>query len=168
MVSGGFCCASLQYGFSPLLAPFTGDAITLPLAATTTASSPFERQLVAGLQRGAFALGQGFVGVPNLAAARILGFDGIAVIQEMLDGDQLGECRRAADMIAVVMRDHQVVDLLEPGFLGCAKDSLGVAVIRSGIAGVDQQRLPFGSDDESGAAAFNVHPIDVEIASGRG
>src|SRR5579859_218083 len=51
---------------------------------------------------------------------------------------------------------------------GIAKYALVVAVIRSGITYVDQQRLPFGSDDESGAAAFHIHPIDVQIACGSG
>ena len=53
------------------------------------------------------------------------------MIQKMLDGDQLRERRCAADVIAVVMRDHQVVDLLEAGLLSRTEDAFRVAVIGS-------------------------------------
>ena len=122
-----------------------------------------DRQFVAGMHGGALAGGQCLIRIPGRSAAGILRFDGISVVEIMLDGDHPGERRCAAHMIAVKVRDQQVIDLLDPGLLRGLVDALGVAIAGRGVAGVHQQALPRGRDDQRGGAAFDVDPIDVQI-----
>ena len=50
----------------------------------------------------------------------------------------------AADVVAMEVRDQQIVDLLEAGLLRGGVDALSIAVIGRGVAGVDKQRLAGG------------------------
>ena len=60
-------------------------------------------------------------------------------------------------MIAMVMRDDQVIDATHAGDLrGQLDDSIGVA--DAGVAGIDQQRLPGRRDDQRGGAPFDIDP----------
>ncbi len=64
-------------------------------------------------------------------------------------------------MVDVKVRDDEVVDLLHTGDLGGGfVQSPGIAPPRH--AGVDEDRLAGGSDDERAAAALDVHPVNVE------
>ena len=63
-------------------------------------------------------------------------------------------------MIAVKMRDQDVVDADEPRRLGRSDDAARIAA--AGIAGVDQDRLVRGGDNQGRAAAFRVDPVDIQ------
>jgi hypothetical protein len=57
----------------------------------------------------------------------------------MRDRDPFGDFLQPADVIDVVMRQHEVVDLLDAGLAEHLHDPPGIPL--AGIAGVDQQRL---------------------------
>ena len=59
------------------------------------------------------------------------------------------------------MRDDEMIDLLHAGDLGGDfVNAPGVASARH--AGVDEDRLAGGGDDQRAAAALNVYPVNVE------
>ena len=65
-----------------------------------------------------------------------------AVVVDGLDRHQLRERRRAAKMIAVVVRDNQMIDLLQPDFRHQLDDAARVA--SACVAGVDEEGFPAG------------------------
>ena len=77
-----------------------------------------------------------------------------------LIGIALRELLQPADVIDVVVREHQIVDLLQPGVGDDRHDPIGVAV--AGIPGVDQQRLPRRRHEQRRLPAFGVDDVDVE------
>ena len=91
----------------------------------------------------------------------------LAVIEEPLEVCD-GVCRRrAADVVAVVVRREQVVDVLQPGSLHHLGDPLGIAFgRRTGAAAVDQHRLTGRRDNQRGAAALDVDHIDAQRGGG--
>ena len=91
-----------------------------------------------------------------------IGF-GDAIVMHLADGDERGEFRRAAEMIDVKVRGHEVIDLLQPRDLGRhLVDAARIALER--IAGIDEDRFARRRHDERRAAAFHIHPVDVERA----
>ena len=88
---------------------------------------------------------------------------GDAFVMHLADGDERGEFRRAAEVIDVKVRGDEVIDLLQAGdFGGQLVDAARIAL--EGIAGIDEHRLARRRDDERRAAAFDIHPVDVERA----
>ncbi len=67
-----------------------------------------------------------------------------AVIDEMRDRDPGGQFLQAAHMVAVVVGQQQVVDLLHAGRLNGRHDTVGIAA--PGAAGIDEERLAGGGD----------------------
>jgi hypothetical protein len=83
------------------------------------------------------------------------------VIEELADRDHLGKRREAAFMVAVPMADHQIIDLLQAGLLGRSIDPFGIAVgVRK--SGVEQQRFAGRRHDQSGGAAFDIDPVNLQ------
>src|SRR5205823_5566615 len=77
--------------------------------------------------------------------------------------------REPAEVIAVPVRDNQMVDLLKPGVFSGRHDATGVTNgARSNIACVHEQRFPGGRDEERGIAALDVNYIDSERLAGLG
>ena len=93
--------------------------------------------------------------------------DGVTVIVEAADRYHLGECRGAADMVAVPMADHEVIDVIESGFLGGRVNPFRIAVAIY-VSGVEHQRLTRRRDDEGGCTAFDVDPIELQVPILRG
>lgn len=58
--------------------------------------------------------------------------------------------------------DEEVDFLQAGGFGGDLVDAAGIA--RAGVAGVDEDGFAGGRDNEGGAAAFGINPVDVEGA----
>jgi len=85
-----------------------------------------------------------------------------AVVDEMVDGNLLYELRHAADVIGMVVGDENVVDLLDASEFGGFVDADGVTVGVVAPAGVDEERLLFRRDEESGLATFDVDEEDLE------
>src|SRR6185436_1631313 len=86
------------------------------------------------------------------------------VVDEMLDRDALGELLHTAVVVAMPVRNDQLIDLREAGILGGLHDARGVTDrrLRSGVAGVDEQRFTRWRDEERRVAALDVHHVNVE------
>jgi hypothetical protein len=82
------------------------------------------------------------------------------MIHVVQNGHELGEFQIPADVVAVIVRDQQVVDLLDAGGAYRLHDPLRIA--RARIAGVHQHRLPARRGDERRLAALDVDEIDVQ------
>ena len=68
-----------------------------------------------------------------------------------------GELRHRAEVIAVVVRGDQVIDLRHAGVLHGGHDPVGVARRgRAAVAGVDEQRLAGRRHEQRGVAALDV------------
>ena len=70
-------------------------------------------------------------------------------------------------MIAVPVTDHDMIDLTQARFLGRGVDAFRIAVAIARIAGVEQQRLAGRRDEQCRGAAFDIDPMDLQIARGR-
>ena len=98
-----------------------------PAEATTLHVEAGDRDLVAGLDDRVLGVGvelridlrEEFIGGGRRLQVR-------PVVDEMPDRDALGELGQAAEMIAVPMRDDQMVDLGEAGILGGRHDARGI------------------------------------------
>ena len=51
------------------------------------------------------------------------------------------ELRYATDVIAMVVRDDEIIDLLDAGASRCRHDAVGVAALEAGIARIHEHRL---------------------------
>ena len=73
-----------------------------------------------------------------------------AVIDELADRNLGRQFGQAAEVIAVPVRDDQMVDLLEPGVFDRIHDAARIANRRgAGIAGIDEQRLAGRRDEQA-------------------
>ena len=96
----------------------------------------------------------------------VAGFAERAVVDEGADGDAVDELRDAAGVVDVVVGEEDVVDVVEAGALGGGGDAVGVAALIVGPAGIDEERVVVGSDEEGGLAAFDVDEEDFQVAGG--
>ena len=125
-----------------------------------------DRQLVAGFDDGVLGLSVE-LGVSRLKAGDLLALLAArTVIDEVLDRHALGQLQHPADVIDVIVRRHQVVDLFDANLAEYSHDAVEVA--RAGVAGVDHHRLAGRRAEERGGAAFDVDHIDVEGLSRAG
>ena len=62
----------------------------------------FERKLVAGLQYGSLASGCRQVIVPKLSSEWSLSLNGIAMVEEMIDGEHLYQRRYPSHVVAAI------------------------------------------------------------------
>ena len=72
---------------------------------------------------------------------------------------------QCADVIAVIMGRPHVIDLRDAGGRERLDDAAEIAV--AGVAGVDEQRLPRGTDEERRLPALGVDVVDVQRAGAR-
>ena len=95
-----------------------------------------------------------------------------AVVDEAADGDAGDQLGNAAGVVLVEVGDEDGVDAGEAGLVGKGDDAIGVAAgRRAGLvfpAGIDQQRLAVGRDEQRGLAAFDIGEEDVEVPAGAG
>ena len=88
--------------------------------------------------------------------------DGRAVVDERTYRHARRQRRHAADVIGVVVRDHQIVDAREAGLLHGGGDAVGVAIVEADEAGVDQHRLAAWRHQQRRLPAFDVDEMDFE------
>jgi hypothetical protein len=88
------------------------------------------------------------------------------MIYKGADLHAVGELRHSADVVAVVMRDQNVIELLETGSLGSGHDSLGVPAIEARPSGIDQQRLPGRTNYKRRLSSLNVDRVNLERLTG--
>ncbi len=89
------------------------------------------------------------------------------VIDERMNRQAGGELGNAAGVVAMKMRDQQIVDVRNAGSFGRSGNPVRVPSAVCREAGVDEQRLPGRGLDQGGLTAFDVDEIDVQsVGSG--
>ena len=88
--------------------------------------------------------------------------DAVAVVNHLTDRHAVRQLRHATHVVAVKVRNQQIVDLGDPGVPHGRLNALGVAKIWSRPAGVHQHRFTIGRDHQSGGAPLDVDPVDVK------
>ena len=82
------------------------------------------------------------------------------VIDVVGDGDFLGQLLEPADVVDVIVRREEIVQLGDAGVAQHRQDARQIAFAR--VAGVDEQRLAGRRDEECRLAALGVGDVDVE------
>ena len=101
------------------------------------------------------------LGIRRLEALDLLAlFDGRTVIDERPDRNPLRQLLHAADVIDVIVRRDQVVDLRDTGVGEAAMMPIGVAP--AGIAAVEQRRLPGRRHEEGRLPSLGVDDVDLQ------
>ncbi len=80
----------------------------------------------------------------------------------------MAEFRHAAEMIAVIMRQDQMIDLGQTGITNGLHDAAGIAFRGkvADIAGVDQDRFAGRRDEQGPVSALDVHDINIQSVAG--
>ena len=84
------------------------------------------------------------------------------VIVEVHHGNLLGERQQRTDVVAVIVRRPQVIDSRHAGRRERLENAAEIAV--AGVAGVDEQRLARGADEERRLPALGVDVVDAQCA----
>ena len=102
------------------------------------------------------------IGLKTLLRGRVGRFAVWPMIDEIIDANALDKIGHTADMIRVIVRDQQIIDMVEPCLLHHGHNAVGIAPVVVCPAGIHQQRLMRWSDEERGLATFDVHKIHGE------
>jgi hypothetical protein len=89
------------------------------------------------------------------------------MVHEVADRHLLGQLPDPAHVIGMIMRDHQVVDLLHSCRLGRGGDALGIALVVSAPPRVHQHRFARRGYDQRGLPSFHVDRVDFQIPGRR-
>ena len=89
-----------------------------------------------------------------------IAFDRRAVIVKMLDRHLLRDVYQAPIVIAVIVGQPEVIDLLHARDLQHLQDAIQIAL--AGVTGIHQQRLSGRRNEQRRLAALGVDVIDVE------
>ena len=85
------------------------------------------------------------------------------MVDELLDRDMGRKLRQTADMIVVVVRDNQVIDLLNAGVLDGRHDPSRITNgTVSTVSSIDKHRFSGRRDKKDGIAALHVDYINVQ------
>jgi len=84
------------------------------------------------------------------------------MIHKRADLHALRQLLDSADVIAVIVRDHQIVDALEVSQFRRRDDAAGISSIEPRPARIHQHRLPRRRDDQRRLAAFDIDGIDLQ------
>ena len=104
------------------------------------------------------------VGSEEFAPA-LIGLDARTVVHEMNDRDALGQLGHAADVVEMIVSDHQVVDSFHASRLRGRRDAVCIPAAETGPTGIDKQRLAAGRDHQGSLPAFYVDEVNVEGAA---
>ena len=121
---------------------------------------PLQRYAIARLHDRRGALGGGPVPgllqvVGTLAGLRIL-----SVGDEVDDRKAFRQLGDPANMVAMIMRDQQVVDPLQTCLLRRLDDAVGVARLQTRPTRIHQQRLAGGRHDQRTLPTFHINEVD--------
>ena len=83
------------------------------------------------------------------------------MIEELADRNSFYQRRGPAGVVAVEVRDENVIDLLQPGHLCDLEDSLRVAIVRQRTAGIGEQGLTGRRNDQGAAATLHVYEVNL-------
>ena len=118
-----------------------------------------DRNPVAGLHDEALGLGrEGHVRVHVLDISGIVQLNVRAVVHEGYDGHALRQRGNAAHVVAIVVRHHHIIDLLDAEGLAGFHDAVRLAA----AASVDNHTLSGGRNQQERLPSFNIDDIHVE------
>ena len=84
------------------------------------------------------------------------------MVDKCADLDSVDQLRNPAHVVAMIVGNQDVVDLLEARLMSRGQDPVGVATFISRPACVDEQRLSGGTHDQCGLAALHVDEVNIE------
>src|SRR5579872_1020508 len=84
-----------------------------------------------------------------------------AVIDKGPDLDAVSELRNSSNVIAVIVRDQNIVQLLQSSLVSRGDNAVRIASFVARPACVDEQRLPRWTHDERGLSALYVDEIHL-------
>src|SRR5262245_26283077 len=84
------------------------------------------------------------------------------MIDKGLYRDLLNQLRHSTHVVAVEMRDYQVIDLLDTGRLRSCTDPLGITAIEPGPAGIDKHRLLGRRNQQCCLPALDVDEVNIQ------
>src|SRR4029077_9530967 len=105
---------------------------------------------------------QPLVGLPALHRHRVGGLAVLSVVDECPDRNARSELWSASDVVVMKMGDKDVFFFLDPSFSSASHNPVRVTAFVPRPAGVDQQRLPGRSDEQSSLAAFDIDEVYVQ------
>ena len=128
--------------------------------------NPFYRKLPPRLDDDVRVAGDGFL-VRGIVGTRYLRVLLIwTVIDEGSDLDPIDQPGNPTDVVTVIVRDQDIVDLLQASLMRRGKNTIGVAAFIPRPACVDQQRLARRAHDERGLSAFYVDEVNLHGLGG--
>ena len=146
----------------------SGASISCRFDASTLTSTPFSGIVSPGLTTISFAPAAAMRGAKRRhhGVGALAGLGRRSVSNHVAELHSRRQLLHAADVIGVVVRDDEIVDRADAGFLDGGGNTLGVAQVVCRPAGVDQQRLPRRRDDERRLSAFDVDEIQPQCLRG--
>jgi hypothetical protein len=104
------------------------------------------------------------VGIVGVEGGFVAGLAERAVVDKGADGNAVDELWDATRVIDVIVSEQNEVDAGEAGLFGGGDDTVGVAAVVAGPAGVDEEGVVVGCDKERGLAALDVDDENPEVA----
>jgi hypothetical protein len=84
------------------------------------------------------------------------------VIDEIHDHHPVGELSDAAYVIAVIVGDDEVIDLLHAGSFGDVCDAISISAVEAWPAGIDEHGLSTGAYEQGRLSALDIDGIDLK------
>ena len=84
------------------------------------------------------------------------------MVDERADLHVVGELLDAPHMVAVIMRDDDVVQFLDVGVFAGFRNALRIASVEAAPSSIDKHGLAGGADDEGRLAAFDIDKINFQ------
>ncbi len=85
-----------------------------------------------------------------------------AVVHECSDLDLLSELRDSANVVAMIMSDEDVIDLLQARRPRRSQDAPGIPAAKTRPASINQQGLAARINDQRCLSALHINEIDFE------
>ena len=104
--------------------------------------------------------------VPGLGI-RVDGSKDSPVIEKGANGQLGGKLRHAPDVISMVVRDHQVIDLLHARRFSRGDNAIGVTVVEVAVARIHQHGFARWRNVQGGLAPFHIDGVDPEVVGRR-
>ena len=83
------------------------------------------------------------------------------VVEECAHLDSVDQLRDAAYVIAVIVGNQDIIQLLDAGLMRGGDDAVGIATFVAWPTGIDQQRLARWAHDQSRLPALDVDEVNL-------
>src|ERR1051326_5177206 len=85
------------------------------------------------------------------------------MVEKLLNRDAFGKLGPPADVIPVIMRENQMINLLQAGILGSVRDPARIPDSTvADIAGINQNRFAGRRNKQDSISALNVDNVNVQ------